>query len=72
MDEHLLDMPTFSIQDFDGMDMHPNISQQHQNQHQDLSFDSSPSPLRQRPEDLDKGKCKKVGTRCGTDGHYNK
>lgn len=68
MNEQLLDIPGFSIQDFDGMDMDSNTT--HQNQ--DLSSDLSPSSPRQRAEELDNGKHKKIGTRCGTDGHYNK
>lgn len=71
-DDHLMSMPSFGVQELDGMDMPPNTSQQHQQQdaHDELSSDSSPSPARQRQEDLGKGKRKKVGTRCGTGGHY--
>jgi hypothetical protein len=73
-----MNIPSFRIQDLDSMDMPPNTSQQHQSQqqhqqqdaHDELSSDSSLSPARQREEDLGKEKRKKVGTRCGTGGHY--
>lgn len=50
--EQLLEMPAFSIQDFDGMVIQGNTSQQNP----DLSSDSSPSPPpRQQTEQLGKG-----------------
>ncbi|XP_050908372.1 uncharacterized protein LOC127121996 [Lathyrus oleraceus] len=75
-DDHLMSMSSFGVQELDVMNMPPNTSQQRQSQQQqqnaldELSSDSSPSPVRQRQEDLGKGKRKKVGTRCGTGGHY--